>query len=228
MIDPDPYENDPFFKRIFDGTWNACIGVQGHEENYMDGFIEAAIELADAIIEKELFGKRDTLVLPILYNARHALELSLKFASDRLIQACVVKDQGRKLSHNIRDYWKHLYESAVGDECLRKTIEDLRPYIDSLSQIDNDGQELRYHQNRDDDPSLRNYAIANLKLIRSSLHNLQKLLAALKYRTLEFIDERSKGSFTNRCSRTDLMTIAKLMPLVSLHVVYEAPMGRWA
>lgn len=212
MIDPDPYENDPFFKRIFDGTWNACIGVQGHEENYMDGYIEAAIELADAIIEKELFGKRDTLVLPILYNARHALELSLKFANDRLIQAGVLNDDGRKLSHNIRDYWNYLHEGAVGDESLRKTIEDLRPYIDSLSQIDNDGQELRYHQNRDDDPSLRNYAIANLKLIRSSLHKLQKLLTALKYRTLEFVDERSTGSFTNRCSRTDLMTIAKLLP----------------
>ncbi len=27
----DPYANDPFFKRIFDGQWNACIGRQGHE-----------------------------------------------------------------------------------------------------------------------------------------------------------------------------------------------------
>jgi hypothetical protein len=23
----DPYANDPFFKRIFDGQWHACIGV---------------------------------------------------------------------------------------------------------------------------------------------------------------------------------------------------------
>jgi hypothetical protein len=45
MIDPDPYENDPFLKRFFDGTWNACIGLQGHEENYMDSYIEYAFGL---------------------------------------------------------------------------------------------------------------------------------------------------------------------------------------
>jgi len=62
-------------------TWNACIGKQGHEENYLDGYIEAAIELAGAVLDKNMFEKRDTLVLPILYNARHALELALKFAT---------------------------------------------------------------------------------------------------------------------------------------------------
>jgi putative ABC transport system substrate-binding protein len=30
----DPYPNDPFFKRKFDGTdWNACIGKQGDEQS---------------------------------------------------------------------------------------------------------------------------------------------------------------------------------------------------
>jgi len=75
MAETDPYEHDPFFKKIHDADWNACIGRQGHEENYLDGYIEAAIELADAIIEKKMFAKRDTLVLPILYNARHATHL---------------------------------------------------------------------------------------------------------------------------------------------------------
>jgi hypothetical protein len=27
----DPYANDPFFKIIFDGQWNASVGRQGHE-----------------------------------------------------------------------------------------------------------------------------------------------------------------------------------------------------
>ena len=39
----DPYASVPFFKRIFGGQWNACIGKQGHEKNYIDGYIEAAI-----------------------------------------------------------------------------------------------------------------------------------------------------------------------------------------
>jgi hypothetical protein len=153
---------DPFFRRVFDSDWNACIGRQGHEENYLDGYIEAAIELADAIIEKKMFEKRDTLVLPILYNARHAVELALKFASDRLTQAGVIKDEGRKLTHNIKAYWDHLHGSAIGDEKLAATIAALKPYIDSLSRIDSDGQELRYHRNRDNNRSLANYSTANL------------------------------------------------------------------
>ena len=160
----DPYANDPFFKRFFDGQWNACIGRQGHEENYIDGYIEAAIELVDAIFEKQLVGKRDTLVLPILYNARHAIELALKFATEHLIKASLIKDDGRKLSHNIKTYWDHLHNSAIGDEKLSQTIAALKPYIDSLSQIDSDGQEFRYHRNRDDDPSLAEHAVANYGL----------------------------------------------------------------
>lgn len=208
----DPYANDPFFKRIFDGQWNACIGRQGHEENYIDGYIEAAIELADAIFEKQLVGQRDTLVLPILYNARHGIELALKFATEHLIKASLIKNDGRKLSHNIKAYWDHLHNSAIGDEKLSQTIAALEPYIDSLSQIDSDGQELRYHRNRDDDPSLADHAVANLRLIRASLGELKKLILTLKYRTVDFIDERAAGSYTNRCSRTDLLAIAKILP----------------
>jgi hypothetical protein len=208
----DLYAKDPFFKRIFDGQWNACIGRQGHEENYIDGYIEAAIELADAIFEKQLIGKRDTLVLPILYNARHALELALKFATEHLIEARLIKDEGRKLSHNIKAYWDHLQSSAIGDEKLSQTITALKPYIDSLSQIDSDGQELRYHRNRDDDPSLSKHAVANLGLIRESLRELEKLISALKYRTVDFIEEHATGTYTNRCSRTDLLAIAHLLP----------------
>ena len=211
-VETDPYANDPFFKRIFDGQWNACIGRQGHEENYIDGYIEAAIELADAIFEKQLVGKRDTLVLPILYNARHAIELALKFATEHLIKASLIKDDGRKLNHNIKAYWDHLYNSAIGDEKLSQTIAALKPYIDSLSQVDSDGQELRYHRNRDDDPSLADHAVANLRLIRASLRELEKLISTLKYRTVDFIDERAAGSYTNRCSRTDLLAIARILP----------------
>ena len=70
--------DDPFFRLTGDTEWNACIGPQGHEENYVDGYMEAALYLSRAVLEKQLHISRDTLVLPILYNARHAIELALK------------------------------------------------------------------------------------------------------------------------------------------------------
>jgi hypothetical protein len=207
----DPYADDPFFKRKFGGPWNACIGKQGFEENYLDGYIEAAMELASAVIDKKLFAKRDTLVLPILYNARHAIELVLKFTDDRLVTAGLMPATvGR--NHNIKAYWIKLQDASVGDEKLSQIIQALKPFIDSLSRIDDDGQELRYHLNRSDDPSLSSYSLANLEVIRDSLSRLSEIISNLKYRTIDFLDERKTESFTNRCSRRDLIAIAQLIP----------------
>jgi 5S rRNA maturation endonuclease (ribonuclease M5) len=210
-LPPDRYAGDPFFKRHPNSTWNACIGVQGDEEYYLDGYIEAAIELAAAVIDKGMFGKRDTLVLPILYNARHAVELVLKLTTVRLVDAGLIPPIGRP-NHDINGYWERLSVAAVGDEKLNKQILALKPFVDSLSRIDNDGQELRYHLNRFDDPSLEDYSLANLEVIRASLSELSKIISILKNRVICFTDERRSGLFTRRCSRRDLLTIAQIIP----------------
>jgi hypothetical protein len=207
----DPDGDDPFFRRSAVSTWNACIGRQGTEENYLDGYIEAAMELAGAVIDKKMYGKQDTLVLPILYNARHTVELALKFAADRLVEAGVIRPAGRR-DHNIKAYWERLLAASLGDERLGQIVRALKPFIDSLSRIDNDGQELRYHLNRSEDPSLSNYSLANLEVIRGSLLELSEILSTLRCRTLSFIAEHETGTFTDRCSRRDLLTIAQLVP----------------
>lgn len=208
-IEPEhEFKGDPFFEIIHDGEWNATLGRQGHEENYLDGYIEAAIELADAIVEKSLYGKRDTLILPILYNARHATELNIKFAYDKLISCGSIRDDGRGLDHNISAYWQHLREANIGDIELRRIVEALEVFVRSLARIDADGQELRYYRNRDNDLSLEKFAVVNVRLVQKNLRELQALLSDLKYRTLDYVDERATGTFTVACSRSDLMSIA--------------------
>ncbi|MFT3941545.1 hypothetical protein [Rhodopseudomonas sp.] len=212
MTDDDPYADDPFFRHQYDGEWNACIGRQGHEENYLDGYIDAAIELADAIIDKKLFAKRDTLVLPILYNARHAIELALKFTTDRLLGVDLLKNDGIRRNYNIGAYWERLHGADIGDEKMRSVIDALKPFVVSVSRIDSDGQELRYFLNRENEASLAQYSIANLKLIQQSLRDLEKLLSDLKYQTLDLADECSTKAYTKRCSRRDLFEIARMIP----------------
>lgn len=189
----DPRPDDPFFEVIGDGEWNATLGQQGHIENYLDGYIEAAIELVDVLFEKKLYGKRDTFVLPVLYNARHAVELNLKFAADSLGATGILKEDDRKPDHDIARYWQRLHDSSIADRELKGTVERLKPYVDSLAQIDRDGQELRYHRNRDNQPSLAQFAVVNLRLVQESLHELKKLLEALKYGTIDFVEERHTG-----------------------------------
>lgn len=144
--------------------------------------------------------------------SRHAIELALKFTTDRLLEADLLKNDGIKRDHNIRVYWERLNGADVGDEKLRTVIAGLKPFVESVSRIDADGQELRYHRNRDNDRSLSEYSTANLKLIQHSLRELEKLLRDLKYRSVDFVDEWKSGC-TARCSRRDLFEIARMMPV---------------
>lgn len=155
---------DPFFEVIPDGQWNACVGIQGSAENYIDGYIEAARELVAAVIDKRLLSSRDTLIMPILYNCRHAVELSLKYTIDRLHVMGVIA-QGHPVNHDIMSHWVHLRDAKVGDAALRATIADLEPFVTSLAAIDDDGQELRYAETRDGARSLGGIAVVNLPLI---------------------------------------------------------------
>jgi hypothetical protein len=208
---PFPQDADPFFWLSGDRKWNACIGRQGAEENYVDGYIEAAIELASAVIEKKMYTKRDTLVMPILYNARHALELSLKYAIKKLYATGVIRGT-HPINHDIMSHWAMLNASELGDEALRECVTALKPYVASLSQIDDDGQQLRYSENREGQKSLADRSLANIGVIRTSLGELNRVLQQLKYRVLDLISERVTGSYTAECSRRDLLEIASLLP----------------
>ena len=207
----DRFPNDPFFKRGPSIEWNACIGTQGDEHSYVIGYMQAAMELVSAVIDKNQPGKRDTLVLPILYNARHAIELALKFCARRLVRAGLVQGQV-KAEHKVKPLWQMLTDAKIGDRTLVKNIEALKPYIDSITTIDQDGQELRYHRNTDDDPSLSNYSIASLEVIRDSLVPLAEIVDILLFRTIEFLRDRATGTYTARCSRFDLFEITDMLP----------------
>lgn len=207
---------DPFFEPINEGEWNACVGKQGDEENYVDGFLEAAQELAEVVMKKNFGGSRDTLVMPILYNCRHGLELSLKYAIKHLYEIGMISE-AHPPNHDIASLWQHLQTKAVGAVCalgdstLRELVKELEPYVNSLAAIDDDGQELRYAQNKSGEASLKDLSIVNLKHVRSSIHKLSELLGRLKNRVHEIIAERVTNSHTSNCSRKDLIEIAGIV-----------------
>lgn len=208
---PQAPKPDPFFRIPTDGTWNACIGPQGNEENYIDGFIDAALELANLILDKKMFVARDTLVLPILYNARHGVELSLKFTMTRLLEAGILK-VSHAVNHDIASHWQHLQQARIGDEAIRWYLSQLQPYIISLASIDADGQQLRFATDVEGKTSLEDKPLANIQVIRNSLVILRKVLGDLKNDVLRLCTENALGSHTDECSRMDLLNIARMLP----------------
>jgi len=208
---PTATEDDPFFSLRESSTWNACIGKQAFDENYVDGFTDAALLLAETLIKERKFESRDTIVFPILYNARHGIELTLKYLIKRLGKAGVVRG-APKVDHNILAHWQFLTGQPLGDETLRQLLAALKPFVLSLSNIDDDGQSFRYPETLDGQMSLGQHSLASIEVIRDSLKELRALLEKLKYRLWDIEDERRTGTFTAECSRLDLKVIAEAMP----------------
>lgn len=211
MTDTKNQGADPFFSLPKSAEWNACIGEQGDEENYVDGYMQAALELTTAVLQKRQHGKRDTLVLPILYNARHGVELALKFAIGELHKMGVVA-QSPPRDHDIRAAYAILAKARLGDEALRGYVDSLAPYIESLSSIDDDGQMLRYSETQDGQKSMADRSLVNIAVVHTSLETLSGVLSALKERVADLGQERNTGTYLADCSRGDLFEIARMLP----------------
>ena len=201
---------DPFFEPVPNGEWNACVGRQGSEEAYVDGYIEAAITLVSAVVDNNHPESCDILAMPILFNGRHALELSLKFVIDRLGEVGILTSRS-KIDHDISAYWKHLHDAHIGDMTIKTVVSALHPFVESLATIDSDGQQLRYAKTLDGKVSLESIATINLLLVRESLFVLRKTLARLRDRVEEFVLETHTGTFTRECSRKDLLDVATIL-----------------
>lgn len=202
---------DPFFERINDGEWNACVGIQGFELNYVEGFLDAAVIVADALVDGEMTGSRDTLAMPILYNARHGLELALKFVIGSLARIGMIAARPGDPDHDILAYWEHLHAQSVPDHRSRELVAELRSFVVSLDAIDKNGGELRYFENREGRHSLGRYPTIHLKLVRTNVHRLRALVRALTDRVEDLEVQWPTGTFTKLLSRTDLMEVAKAL-----------------
>ena len=202
---------DPFFEVIHDGEWNACVGVQGDELNYVEGYLQAAQLLVDTLIEKRLLGSRDTLAMPILYTTRHGLELALKFVLRELADIGMAKAREGAADHDLFSYWRHLRDQQVGDRTCRQQIAALQPFVESLARIDDDGQELRYAENREGRQSLAEHAVVHLLLVQAGITELRAILEQLTDQVIRLAQENATGARTKECSRSDLAEIAALV-----------------
>ncbi|TCB00886.1 hypothetical protein E0H65_08065 [Rhizobium leguminosarum bv. viciae] len=203
--------SDPFFSLPANSEWNALIGTQGSSVNYADGYIEAALDLANLIINEQRIGQRDTLVLPILYNARHAIELHLKLVIGLFVGVGVLKS-GHVPNHDIASHHRFLIDAKIPDLTFRCLLEELQPFVDSLAKVDDDGQELRYSTNRDGQKSLEDRALVNIAVIRESLAVLKDSLERFKYHAIDHCDDFHTGTQTSYLSRKDLYALARTLP----------------
>ena len=205
-----PTVDDPFFGLSGYSNWIALVGTPSSEANYIYGYIEAAVTLANTVIEQRLHGSRDTLVMPILFTGRHALELALKFSIARLHGMRLV-GSSYETNHDIVAHWTQLSSAAIGDRRIRSLVAQLEPFVNSLSRMDDDAQRFRYAETTSGDPSIPGPAQFDIGRIRDGLTAMGKTALQLIYRVFDLQSERRTGTHTHECSRSDLEAIAEML-----------------
>lgn len=192
--------------------WNACTGTQSSPYNYIYGYIDAAISLAQNVVKNEQHGKRDTLIMPVLFCVRHGIELTLKFILAELHRTRHLHTPPEK-HHNLNRLLNQILSSNLKDEGLRQSITKIVPYIEDISRIDNIGDEFRYFINSSGKISLENTSLVNYITLNRSIPYLKEVIDELIFGIREYADGIKTGSFTKECSRRDLEIIARMLPL---------------
>ena len=137
-----------------DPTWaNACVGDNGAPGivDYAQGFASAANALLDsAIADQGIELPVDTLVYPVCFTMRHAIELFLKNVTAKVAQ--IGETRGASLpyfylvaSHGPRLIWGYGKTHApTTDERFADLVSKLDEYVMDVADMDATGQVFRY------------------------------------------------------------------------------------
>jgi len=220
--------NLSFANKTFMGgepTWaNACVGDNGApgEIDYAEGFASAANALLDsAIADQGIHLPVDTLVYPICFTMRHAIELFLKkvskdLAEIRTLQKVEVPVFNLEASHDLGRIWSDVKTHAlVTDERLVEQIGKLDEYLTDVAEMDATGQVFRYPYDLNNKKHLTSIGIINFFVLKHRFNQLQPLLKDLNRLMVILIEEYRWGTFTKNLSRLQLRKIASELPAKS-------------
>lgn len=191
------------FNAVFKGAepalLNACVGNNGNPSynEYYRGYSQAAITLIDTAIETR---DLDTLIYPICFNMRHAIELKLKqivLAFNEIREDVSFNNFSDTTTHDIAKIWKELkYRASKIDERLQRFLYELDPIVEAFSEIDPTGQTFRYPFSNGNDKHLTKVSIINVLHLKSIFKETRELLENLQSFIVYLLDEYETGTYT--------------------------------
>ncbi|MCZ3384907.1 hypothetical protein O3S68_21735 [Kosakonia sp. SOY2] len=215
-------EKDTIFNQTFGlgnahFDWlNACVGTNGFPDSltYAEGYLRTPEILTNYIINNNKRGEVDFLVYPIVYSARHGIELSLKTI---LIDMSKLRNIDISLFdvtkiHSIKKLWETTNEIAQKTDIrLHYITSQITPYILDFIAIDDTAQTFRYPESNVGTTHLEQTPIINLVRFIYFFKKLKKGLQEIINITLELKNEYKTGTFTDKLSRRDLIKLAKCL-----------------
>lgn len=209
------------FKNGSDSNYNACVGENGLVDlrTYADGYINAARSLLNLAIEDGNPIVVDTYVYPIIFNARHAIELYLKYIAENILKIRKESRAAHRVvelkkwlltGHDIGDIWKGLSVEAIKvDRRFDSLFSNLSDLVEDFHNIDPTAQTFRYPVSNEDKKHLVSVGVINLKLFSDSFRRLEKEIKELTNASDSILSECTLGTYTKELSRKDLEDISK-------------------
>lgn len=214
-----------FANKTFRGsepTWaNACVGENGAPGiiDYASGFATAANALLDrAIATQGMELTVDTLVYPVCFTMRHAIELFLKSAAEELIEigetrGVALPSFSHKESHDLGLIWRYVKIHALAtDERLTEIVRGLDEYVLDVAGMDASGQVFRYPFDLENKKHLTEIGIINFLVLKGRFNEVERLLLSLSRKIEELGEEYRWGTFTKKLSRYQLHQLAMELP----------------
>lgn len=209
--------------------YNACVGNNGWVgmHSYIDGFQSSTVILLESLIKdvdkKDFDGFMwclDTCVYPILFSARHFLELFLK---QQVLRISYLKNKSEddyeiklKLlkTHDTHKLWK-LFLAEVKSVCdirLNKYLHKIHIFILQFHNIDSTGETFRYPYSQTNSLHLTNHSVIGLKRFYKEFLEFSKVASDFSYLTDYLLKEYRVGTYTEHLSRANIEELALSLP----------------
>ena len=202
----------------------ACVGENGGttDEDIRNGFKRTVELLTESL--KDGQEVEDLLVYPIVYNARHSIELSLKIVIKMLWEIEgkkgikysdeIIAERKKKIhTHNIEELYKMACENKNIDRRIPAYFENIEDMI-RFYYSDEEGDAFKYELNKENQPHMIKNKISHISIVlletefKEVMEKFDELICFLR----NCMDEYSLGTFTKNLSRTDIWDISKRLP----------------
>ena len=222
---------DLFCKEQSNFQFNACVGNNGWRGMfaYIDGYQSATLAMLESVLSQHIpdidynrpehafLWNMDTAIYPILFTARHFIEIYIKQKIHTINYFKVKEDINEKLvkTHDIERLWALFVDivNQTKDSRLNDYVEKIAPYIQDFNRIDPTGETFRYPYSSEGTMHLENMGVIGLRNFYNKFNELSKICEVFTFQMDYLVDEYKVETFTKSLSRANIEYIARRLPI---------------
>ena len=211
------YKSNKTFGNDTNFEFNACVGQNGfvNISDYQFGYYLAVNIIIDFL--KQDTGYIDPLIYPLLFSARHSIELFMKEIINHLetINKMINKKIEYKnhiLFHDISILWDYLKSLALFDKRIREPVNQLDEYITDYFDIDLTGETFRYPFDTNNKHHLDDFSVINVLKFEKRFKKMNSIIEYIYFIINRLKNEYDTGTFICGLSRQEIEEISKKLP----------------